>query len=79
MKYIAALALSLTLACASSPTAPTLPNEIAYPWALWVVTVNGDEFLFDAPLLVRDGCVWAMRPGNEMRIGCGKIEVRPHE
>ena len=75
MRYMAALALSLTLACASSPTAP---DEIAYPWALWIITIDGEEILFDAPLLMRDGCIWATRPGNEVKIGCGKIEVRAH-
>ena len=75
MRYIAALTLSLTLACAISPTAP---DEVIYPWALWIITIDGEEILFDAPLLMRDGCIWATRPGNEVKIGCGKIEVRPH-
>jgi len=72
------LAVALT-ACAkgNNPLSPTSLESFtpSHPWAYYQVMLNGETFYFDAPLMVRDGCVYVMRPGHEFKLGCGSIVV----
>ena len=61
----------------SNPLSPTSLESFtpSYPWAFYMVVLDNETFYFDAPLMVRDGCVYVMRPGHEFKLGCGSVVV----